>query len=145
MQNSQSALLTIAVFTGILNAQVRPYVGAVGGVSTLSADARTTLDSGSAAASSYKPENGLTAGVFAGLHWTNYFSVQSTFWRYNIGFPVAGFWKEVFNSDVYDHFVNPITAGNGGGVYANGPGMHGFVVSASLVVPANVVVVFARQ
>ena len=84
MQNSRSALLTIAVFAGILNAQVRPYVGVLGGVSALSADARTTLDSGSATASSYKPENGLTAGVFAGLHWTNYFSLQvDYFWNRN--------------------------------------------------------------
>jgi 1,4-alpha-glucan branching enzyme len=70
---------------------------------------------------------------------------ESTFWSYSIGFPIAGFWKEVFNSDIYDHFVNPIAAGNGGGISANGPGMHGFMVSASIVVPANAVVVFSRQ
>jgi 1,4-alpha-glucan branching enzyme len=70
---------------------------------------------------------------------------ESTFWTYSVGFPVGGFWKEVFNSDVYDHFVNPIAAGNGGGIFASGPGMHGFMVSASIVVPANAVVVFARQ
>ncbi len=70
---------------------------------------------------------------------------ESTYWGYQIGFPFAGTWKEIFNSDVYDHFVNPIVAGNGGGVSANGPGMHGFSASASIVIPANGVVVFARQ
>ena len=40
-------------------------------------------------------------------------------------FPGPGRWREVFNSDVYDNWVNPIVAGNGGGVDANGPALHG--------------------
>ena len=85
------ALLTVALLPGILtrpqpcNAQPRPYLGAVGGVSTLSADGRTAIDAGSAAASSYKPENGPTFGAFGGLHWTNYFSVQIDYlWNRNV-------------------------------------------------------------
>jgi 1,4-alpha-glucan branching enzyme len=70
---------------------------------------------------------------------------ESTWWNYNIGFPAAGFWAEVFNSDVYDNFVNPQVAGNGGGVQAGGPPMHGFAASASVVIPANGVVVFGRS
>jgi 1,4-alpha-glucan branching enzyme len=70
---------------------------------------------------------------------------ESTWWNYNIGFPAAGFWAEVFNSDVYDNFVNPLVAGNGGGIQASGPSMHGFTASASVVIPANGVVVFARS
>src|SRR6516162_2210205 len=67
------------------NAQRRPYVGVVGGVSTLSADAHTDLDSNSATTSSYKPENGATAGVFVGLHWNNYFSIQADYlWNRNL-------------------------------------------------------------
>jgi len=69
---------------------------------------------------------------------------ESTYWEYDVGFPAAGFWKEIFNSDVYDHFVNPIVAGNSSGISANGPAMHGFSASASIVIPANGVVVFAR-
>jgi len=69
---------------------------------------------------------------------------ESTYWAYDLGFPYGGFWKEIFNSDVYDHFVNPMVAGNGGGVWANGPGMHGFAASATVVLPANAVVVFTR-
>ncbi len=70
---------------------------------------------------------------------------ESTQWQYQLGFPVTGFWKEVFNSDVYDGWVNPIVAGNGAGVWAGGAGMHGFNASASVVIPANGVVVLARE
>jgi len=69
---------------------------------------------------------------------------ESSWWGYGIGFPGGGFWKEVFNSDVYDNWVNPQVAGNGGGVTASGPGMQGFGQSANVVIPANGVVVFAR-
>jgi 1,4-alpha-glucan branching enzyme len=69
---------------------------------------------------------------------------ESTWWSYNLGFPAAGFWTEVFNSDVYDNWVNPLVAGNGAGVQADGPPLHGFATSASVVIPANGVVVFAR-
>jgi 1,4-alpha-glucan branching enzyme len=67
---------------------------------------------------------------------------ESTWWRYDLGFPARGLWREVFNSDVYDNWVNPWTAGNGGGIEAQGPPMHGFVTSATIVIPANAVVVF---
>ncbi len=69
---------------------------------------------------------------------------ETTLNGYQIGFPAGGFWSERFNSDVYDHFVNPQVAGNGGGVLAQGPALHGFAMSASLVIPANSVVVFVR-
>jgi 1,4-alpha-glucan branching enzyme len=69
---------------------------------------------------------------------------ESTWWSYEIGFPLPGRWKEVFNSDVYDHWVNPQVAGNGGQIIADGPPLHGFSSSASVVIPANGIVVFAR-
>ncbi|HUD98837.1 MAG TPA: alpha amylase C-terminal domain-containing protein [Bryobacteraceae bacterium] len=69
---------------------------------------------------------------------------EDTWYNYSIGFPGSGDWAEVFNSDVYDNFVNPIVAGNGGGITASGPPMHGFSASASIVIPANGFVVFAR-
>jgi 1,4-alpha-glucan branching enzyme len=69
---------------------------------------------------------------------------ESTWWNYNLGFPASGFWREVFNSDVYDNWVNPWVAGNGTGVQANGGPMHGFATSASVVIPANGVMAFAR-
>src|SRR5260370_857559 len=62
-----------------------------------------------------------------------------------LGLPAGGFWKERFNSDVYDHWVNPQVAGNGGGVFAQGRGLHGFAASAEIVIPANSVVCLLRD
>jgi 1,4-alpha-glucan branching enzyme len=69
---------------------------------------------------------------------------ESTWYGYAVGFPFAGQWKEIFNSDVYDNWVNPIVAGNAGGIVASGPALHGFPASASIVIPANGFVVFAQ-
>ena len=63
---------------------------------------------------------------------------------YRIGFPAGGTWREVFNSDVYENWVNPDAAGNGGAVYADPQPLHGFGHSAGLVIPANSVLVFTR-
>jgi 1,4-alpha-glucan branching enzyme len=70
---------------------------------------------------------------------------ESTWYNYQIGFPSGGHWFEVFNSDVYDNWVNPIVAGNGGGIEADGPPMHGLSNSAAITIPANGFVVFARD
>ena len=70
---------------------------------------------------------------------------ESTFWSYQVGFPIPGRWNEVFNSDVYDGWVNPVVAGNGGGLTADGPPLHGLPASASVVIPANGLVVFTRD
>ena len=69
---------------------------------------------------------------------------ETTWTGYEIGFPSPGLWKERFNSDVYDHWVNPQVAGNGGGVVAEGSALHGLATSAAIVIPANAVVVFTR-
>jgi len=69
---------------------------------------------------------------------------ETTYGRYEIGFPFAGPWTERFNSDAYDQWVNPWVAGNCGGVLAMGPPMHGFAASAAIVIPANGVLVFTR-
>ncbi len=63
---------------------------------------------------------------------------------YLIGFPGGGEWREIFNSDVYENWVNPDVIGNGGRVFAGGQPLHGFGCSAALTLPANSVLVFAR-
>jgi len=69
----------------LCTAQPRLYIGAAGGISTLSADARTVLGSDQAATSSYKPENGPTAGVYLGVHGNDYLSVQADYlWNRNL-------------------------------------------------------------
>jgi len=63
---------------------------------------------------------------------------------YRIGFPGDGQWREIFNSDVYENWVNPNVCGNGGAVHADPTPLHGFGYSAGLVLPANSILVFAR-
>jgi 1,4-alpha-glucan branching enzyme len=67
---------------------------------------------------------------------------DTTYRNYEIGFPRGGRWFEAFNSDVYDHWVNPGVAGNGGQIDAIGAALHGFPASAALVIPANGVLLF---
>jgi 1,4-alpha-glucan branching enzyme len=70
---------------------------------------------------------------------------ESTWYNYQIGFPSGGRWLELFNSDVYDNWVNPIVAGNGGAIEASGPPLHGLSNSAWLTIPANGFVIFAQE
>ena len=63
---------------------------------------------------------------------------------YRIGFPGGGEWREVFNSDVYENWVNPDVVGNGGRAVAEPEPLHGLGYSARLVLPANSVLIFAR-
>lgn len=83
------------------------------------------------------PGEGLDVVIVASLN-------ETTQYGYRLGFPAVGYWREVFNSDTYDHWVNPRVAGNNGGIQATAPGMHGLPASAAIVVPANSVVVFER-
>ena len=72
---------------------------------------------------------------------------ERTFYNrsYRIGFPTTGHWLEVFNSDVYDTFFNPNVQGNVGGVTADGPAWDGLPASAGITLPANSLLVFARD
>lgn len=69
---------------------------------------------------------------------------EATYWNYHLGFPFNGYWREVFNSDAYDHYPNPQCAGNGGGINAFGPAMHNLQTSAQIVIPANSILIFTR-
>jgi 1,4-alpha-glucan branching enzyme len=70
----------------------------------------------------------------------------STFNRfgYRIGLPSGGEWREVFNSDVYENWVNPDAVGNGGRIFAESQPLHAFGHSAALILPANSILVLAR-
>lgn len=82
---------------------------------------------------------GVGADVMVVVHLGN-----ATRFGYRIGFPSSGPWREVFNSDVYEHWVNPHVAGNGGAIQAVDEPLHGFGAAAALVMPANGLLVFAR-
>lgn len=64
---------------------------------------------------------------------------------YQLGFPGSGTWIEIHNSDYYDNLPNHEVRGNGGAVHADGPPRHGFDASAGLTIPANSILVFARD
>jgi 1,4-alpha-glucan branching enzyme len=70
----------------------------------------------------------------------------STFNRfgYRIGFPSGGEWREIFNSDVYENWVNPNVAGNGSRGLAELHPLHGFNHATALMLPANSMLVFSR-
>jgi len=70
---------------------------------------------------------------------------ESTLGGYQIPMPASGTWLEAFNSDVYENWVNPAVAGNGGTVFAGGPPLNGLPYSASITIPANSVLVLTRD
>lgn len=65
-------------------AEVTPYIGAIGGIATLSADAGAQRTATGLSLSSYSPNNGGALDVFAGAHLQNYFSLQVNYiWNRN--------------------------------------------------------------
>src|SRR6266851_190060 len=65
-------------------AQVTPFAGALGGVATLSADARSLSTSQGLNVSLYKPENGPALNIVGGVHLNRYLSVQASYvWNRN--------------------------------------------------------------
>lgn len=70
---------------------------------------------------------------------------ESTFHQYELGFPQAGRWFEIFNSDYYDHFPNPWVAGNGGAIEASSAPRDAMPSSATVCIPANGLLVFSRD
>ena len=72
------------VYQAAAQDETRMYVGALVGVSTLSADGRATTQPSRAEASLYKPENGPALNLFVGVHLGRYFTVQSNYvWNRN--------------------------------------------------------------
>jgi 1,4-alpha-glucan branching enzyme len=70
---------------------------------------------------------------------------ERTLFGYQIPMPAAGRWLEVFNSDIYENWVNPQRSGNGGAISADGGSLNGLPSSAVITVPANAILVFARD
>jgi len=64
---------------------------------------------------------------------------------YELGFPLEGKWIEVFNSDVYENFPNPNPVGNGGSIMAKSEQRDGLPCSATITIPPNGILVFARD
>jgi hypothetical protein len=65
-------------------AEERFYVGVIGGVSTLSADAGSQATPNGLSVSSYAPQSGGAFNTFVGVHFHNYFSAQANYiWNQN--------------------------------------------------------------
>ncbi len=64
---------------------------------------------------------------------------------YRIGFPLGGSWREAFNSDAYDNWINPQVAGNWGRVVTVPVPLHGCAWSAPVTLPANALLVFEAE
>ncbi len=70
---------------------------------------------------------------------------ETAYWRYELGFPRPGRWREALNSDYYDMRPNRQMVGNLGAIEATGRPMHGFQCSGTVNIPANGVLIFAME
>ncbi|MEO7889897.1 MAG: hypothetical protein ABIW19_07835, partial [Vicinamibacterales bacterium] len=75
------ATALLLVFCTSARAQPSPrlFVGAVAGISTLSADARSEILPAGVDVSLYKPENGLALNFVFGVHFHDYLTVQANY------------------------------------------------------------------
>jgi len=95
--------IAAACFIGYcaIPAQAQFYVGVLGGVSTLSGDARSLLGPNSTAFSSYNPKNGGAVQVLVGRHFSNYFTLQADYiWNRNALTLTAA----AFNNGIQDSY-----------------------------------------
>lgn len=70
---------------------------------------------------------------------------DNPFFGYQLGFPRGGHWAELFNSDVYDNWVNPLAIGNYGGIEASGGPLHNLPFSGSITIPPRAILVFGMS
>jgi hypothetical protein len=78
------ALYLLTAFAAKSRAQVVPYVGAMGGIATLSADGASQTTSAGLSLSSYAPQNGGALNAFAGLAIHEFVSLQLNYiWNSN--------------------------------------------------------------
>ncbi len=79
--------IAVIVFFGCYSAvmaEAQFYAGVLGGVSTLSGDARSQISPSSTAFASYDPKNGGAVEVLVGRHFSDYFSLQANYvWNRN--------------------------------------------------------------
>jgi len=81
----RTLLIPVILFFGrVFTAQAQFYAGVLGGVSTISGDARSVLSPSSTAFSSYDPKNGNAVETLVGRHFSDYFTLQANYiWNRN--------------------------------------------------------------
>lgn len=78
------ARFVVVLLITVCSASAQTYIGALGGITSLSADAGSQRTAAGLALSSYAPSNGGALDLFAGVHLHNYFSVQGDYiWNRN--------------------------------------------------------------
>ncbi len=76
--------VVVCLWPTMLLAQRPMYIGALGGLATLSGDGRSNITASSAATSLYDPQNGGAASLFWGCHVFRYVSIQGNYiWNQN--------------------------------------------------------------
>jgi hypothetical protein len=142
--------------TGLL-AQRPMYIGALGGLATLSGDGRSIITASSSATSLYDPNNGEVANVFWGWHISRYVSIQGNYvWNRNDVSLVSAlshgatssFYQQPMSStenavigDLLIYFrprgnrVRPFLSQGGGVVHVSGRVNGNTVTSGSLLAP----------
>jgi 1,4-alpha-glucan branching enzyme len=68
---------------------------------------------------------------------------DTSLYQYQLGFPMAGLWRERFNSDIYDNWFNPWLVVNRDGINASWEPLHDLPASATLAIPANSILILA--
>ena len=82
--SSKFARTFLIAWLTAMPATAQMYAGALGGLSTLSGDARSLLSPDSAALSLYDPKNGGAVELLFGRHFSNYFTIQADYiWNRN--------------------------------------------------------------
>ena len=152
--------VVVCLWPTLLLAQRPMYVGALGGLATLSGDGRSAITGSSAATSLYDPKNGGAASLFWGWHLYKYVSIQGNYiWNRNdltlvsaLSNPAgSSFYQQPMSStenafigDVLVYFrprgdrIRPFLS-QGGGVVHVSSRVNGTVVSSSnlLAAPGN--------
>jgi hypothetical protein len=105
--NGCAIFLVLHVVSLPMIAQHEIYVGALGGLATLSGDGRSVVSATSVATSLYDPENGGAASAFAGIHLFNYLSVQGNYiWNHN-GVTLV---SSVSNPATFSFYQQPVSS-----------------------------------
>jgi len=76
----------VLLFIGgcVISARAQMYAGVLGGITSLSGDARSSIGPGSTAFSSYDPENGGAVELLVGKHLSDHFTLQGSYiWNAN--------------------------------------------------------------
>ena len=84
LKTRRTLMVVVCLWPTLLLAQRPMYIGALGGLATLSGDGSSNVTASSASTSLYDPRNGGAASIFWGWHIFKYVSIQGNYiWNRN--------------------------------------------------------------